>query len=81
MTTNTARADLSDPLYLRARQSVLFHRDASVATLQRKLHIGHLLPARLMQSMEGFFTQARRNLAEPPNTGNVNRQIVPTEQH
>lgn len=32
-------------------------------------HLRHLLPARLMQSMEGFFTQARRNLAEPPNTG------------
>ena len=32
-------------------------------------HLRHLLPARLMQSMEGFFTQAQRNLAEPANTG------------
>ena len=32
-------------------------------------HLKHLLPARLMQSMEVFFTQAQRNLAEPANTG------------
>ncbi len=32
-------------------------------------HLKHLLPARLMQSMEGFFTQAQRNLADPANTG------------
>lgn len=28
----------------------------------------HLLPARLMQSMDGFFTQARRNLSDAPGT-------------
>ena len=28
----------------------------------------HLLPARLMQSMDGFFTQARRNLCDAPDT-------------
>ena len=27
-------------------------------------HLKHLLPARLMQSMDGFFTQARRNLGD-----------------
>ena len=31
-------------------------------------HLKHLLPARLMRSMEGFFTQARRNLGDGPNT-------------
>ena len=30
-------------------------------------HLKNLLPARLMQSMEGFFTQARRNLGDSPN--------------
>ncbi len=32
-------------------------------------HLKNLLPARLMQSMEGFFTQARRNLADPHDHG------------
>ena len=31
-------------------------------------HLKNLLPARLMRSMEGFFTQARRNLGDGPNT-------------
>ena len=31
-------------------------------------HLNNLLPARLMRSMEGFFTQARRNLGDGPNT-------------
>lgn len=30
-------------------------------------HLKNLLPARLMRSMEGFFTQARRNLGDGPN--------------
>ena len=30
-------------------------------------HLKNLLPARLMQSMEGFFTQAQRNLGDSPN--------------
>jgi predicted DNA-binding transcriptional regulator YafY len=30
-------------------------------------HLKNLLPARLMQSMDGFFTQARRNLGESPS--------------
>ncbi len=30
-------------------------------------HLKHLLPAHLMKSMEGFFTQAQRNLGDSPN--------------
>jgi hypothetical protein len=30
-------------------------------------HLKHLLPARLMQSMDGFFSQARRNLGDSHN--------------
>ena len=33
-------------------------------------HLKNLLPARLMQSMEGFFAQARRNLADQHGHGN-----------
>ena len=32
-------------------------------------HLKNLLPARLMKSMDGFFTQARRNLADPQGHG------------
>ena len=31
-------------------------------------HLKHLLPARLMKSMDGFFAQARRNLGDSANT-------------
>ncbi|MGD9775177.1 helix-turn-helix transcriptional regulator [Diaphorobacter sp.] len=31
-------------------------------------HLKNLLPARLMASMDGFFTQARRNLGDSPDT-------------
>ena len=37
-------------------------------------HLKNLLPARLMQSMEGFFTQARRNLGDGTN-GNANAAL------
>lgn len=30
-------------------------------------HLRHLLPARLMQSMDGFFSQAKRNLIQEPD--------------
>lgn len=36
-------------------------------------HLKHLLPARLMQSMKGFFAQARRNLS-PESTATLERQ-------
>ncbi len=36
-------------------------------------HLKHLLPARLMRSMDGFFTQARRNLG-PDSTSRLERQ-------
>lgn len=34
-------------------------------------HLKHLLPARLMQSMDGFFAQARRNLDAAADAGGV----------
>ncbi|WP_313316105.1 WYL domain-containing protein [Pulveribacter sp.] len=34
-------------------------------------HLKHLLPARLMQSMDGFFAQARRNLCDDSQGPNV----------
>ena len=34
-------------------------------------HLKHLLPARLMASMDGFFAQARRNLEAAPDTGSA----------
>ena len=57
MTTHTT--DRSDPLYLRARQSVLFHRDASVATLQRKLRIGHERATALRNALCGDILEQR----------------------
>ena len=39
MTTSPPPAGRDDPLYLRARQSVLFRRDPGIATLQRSLRI------------------------------------------
>ena len=41
MTTATSPTGRDDPLYLRARQIVLFRRDPGIATLQRALRIGH----------------------------------------
>ncbi|MGE4329661.1 Sir2 family NAD-dependent protein deacetylase [Diaphorobacter sp.] len=41
MTQPTPPAGRSDPLYLHARQLVLFHGDARIARLQRALRIGH----------------------------------------
>ena len=34
-------------------------------------HLKNLLPARLMQSMDGFFAQARRNLGDDSQGHNV----------
>jgi len=48
-------------------------------------HLKHLLPANLMQAMDGFFSQARRNLA-PEGNAKLERQwrskvrVVPTSQ-
>lgn len=42
-----------DPLYLRARQVVLFRRDPGIATLQRALRIGHEQATRLRDAMQG----------------------------
>ena len=41
MTNPAPPTNRSDPLYLHARQLVLFHGDASIARLQRALRIGH----------------------------------------
>ncbi len=57
MTTHTT--DRSDPLYLRARQSVLFQRDASIATLQRTLRIGHDRATALRNALCGDILEQR----------------------
>ena len=41
----------------------------SLLLLLAQEHLKNLLPARLMQSMDGFFTQARRNLADSQGPG------------
>lgn len=41
MTTETPSTGRGDPLYLRARQLVLFRRDPGIANLQRALRIGY----------------------------------------
>ena len=41
----------------------------SLLLLLAQEHLKHLLPARLMQSMDGFFTQARRNLGDSQGQG------------
>jgi len=43
----------ADPLYLRARQSVLHRRDASIASLQRALRIGYQHATALRDAMLG----------------------------
>ena len=53
MTTETPFAGRDDPLYLRARQLVLFRRDPGIATLQRALRIGHQHATRLRDAMRG----------------------------
>ena len=41
----------------------------SLLLLLAQEHLKNLLPARLMQSMDGFFTQARRNLGDSQGQG------------
>lgn len=53
MTTDTPSTGRNDPLYPRARQSVLFHRDASIAKLQRSLRINHERAMALREAMRG----------------------------
>ncbi|QIL44472.1 WYL domain-containing protein [Acidovorax sp. HDW3] len=43
----------------------------SLLLLLAQEHLKHLLPARLMQSMDGFFSQARRNLEAAPDTSSA----------
>ena len=51
MTTATPPTGRDDPLYLRARQLVLFRRDPGIATLQRALRIGHQHATHLRDAM------------------------------
>ena len=53
MTTTPPPAGRDDPLYLRARQLVLFRRDPSIAFLQRALRIGHEHATRLRDALRG----------------------------
>ena len=53
MTTSPPPAGRDDPLYLRARQSVLFRRDPGIATLQRSLRIGHHHATALRDALRG----------------------------
>ena len=53
MNTTPPSIGRDDPLYLRARQSVLFHRDPGIATLQRSLRIGHQHATALRDVMRG----------------------------
>ena len=53
MTTQTPPAGRDDPLYLRARQLVLFHGDAGIARLQRLLGIGYQHALLLRDAMRG----------------------------
>ena len=53
-----------------ARGLAVPHLTAQESLLLRlaEEHLRHLLPPRLMQSMDGFFSQARRNLGDAANT-------------
>ena len=53
MTTATSPTGRDDPLYLRARQIVLFRRDPGIATLQRALRIGHQHATQLRDALRG----------------------------
>ncbi|MDY0107252.1 MAG: Sir2 family NAD-dependent protein deacetylase, partial [Giesbergeria sp.] len=53
MTTTTPPTGRNDPLYPRARQSVLFRRDAGIAHLQRALRIGYQHAIDLRDAMLG----------------------------
>lgn len=67
------RDDRSKPYGYRwlehARHLALPHLTAQESLLLQlaEEHLKHLLPARLMQSMDSFFTQARRTLGENPS--------------
>ena len=53
MKTTTPPTCRNDPLYTRARQSVLFRRDAGIANLQRALRIGYQHAIDLRDAMLG----------------------------
>lgn len=53
MATDTPPTGRDDPLYPRARQSVLFRRDPGIAALQRALRIGYQHARQLRAAMRG----------------------------
>lgn len=61
---------LNDPLYLRARELVLQHKNPSVAFLQRQLLTGYQRTLGLMQVME-------RDIVTPPNHEGWRRMLPP----
>lgn len=54
-------AGRDDPLYLRARQSVLYRRDPSIAALQRALRIGHQHATLLRDALRGDILDYRES--------------------
>ena len=81
MTSNTLPTGRRDPLYLRARQLVLFYQDAGIARLQRTLRIGYGRATALRDALCGDILEYRADDAGWRIAQNVDMAHDPLLEH